>query len=296
MDLVPKEHKDVASDFSPKVLMYSCLQPGTIISINDKVLNDSIGALINQVFDSTSWRNGVISATVVGKERINLEFPPRCVCWMNSNKRVTEYGLREVDPMAIEGRFITFEKTYSEDEKKKIFVERNVYNSEDNTEKINKVRNYINHLYENPKTISCSEEIRSLIWKKSSELGIKSIRIIGRNLTMCQVIALTEERECVITEDVEEIFSLLKANSKVISENSPEDVYELIKHILIPLNIYKALPTDKKLLYSSEELLKNSKIPDLCQNLEKLIKENRIGKDLIKVGINRKLMTCYYLM
>jgi hypothetical protein len=297
MNVVPDQNKDIASDFSPKVLMYSNLNPGTIISINDKIVNDQIGALLNQVCDSTSWRQGRICATIVGKERVNLNFPKRCLFWMNSNKRIIDYGIREVDPNAIEGRFMIFEKKYGDTEKKNIFVRRNT--TKDITdEEIEKVKNSISEIYKNPKKISCSEEMRTKIWDMSKEMGIHSIRQIGRNLTISQVFAMINNREEVAVEDVENTFVLLKEqfNLKISTSETIEiKIIELIKKELLPEEVFKTLSPEKKLLYSCKEIQNKIK-DDIKSTLNYIKSEGVVGYEIIKIGANRIPTECYYIL
>ena len=261
MDLIPKEHKDIASDFTPRVLMYSNLQPSTIISINDKILNDSIGSILNQICDSTSWKRGRVIAVTIGSERVNLVFPPRCLFFINANKYVLEYVFNSVDPLAIVGRFLIFEKTYSDKQKKEIFVNRNIH-EEPKEQIIEEIRKYINEIYEHPRTITCSKELRNLIWEKSLEIGISSLRSIGRNLSLCQVIALTNNRTEVSKEDIEIIFALLKTEEKPIKKMESYNINEIsdsIKKYLIYETLFKTYPIDKKLLLQWTKFRKNLK-------------------------------------
>ncbi len=298
MDLVPKEHKDIASDFTPKVLMYSNLQPATIISINDKILNDSIGSILNQVADNSAWYKGKIIATTVGADRVNLVFPPRVVFWINANKHITEYNLREVDPLALVGRFMIFEKTYSDKQKKNIFLKRNDNKIEPDEDKIEEIRKYINNIYEHPKIITCSEECRNIIWEKSLEIGISSLRSIGRNLSLCQVVALTNNRNEVTKEDIETIFNLLKTEEKPIKKmenNNIKEISDSIKIYLISEVLFKTYPIDKKLSYTSEEIQKKLKVSDISSVLDHMEETKIIGSEMMRVGTDRVLTKCYYL-
>ena len=298
MELVPKEHKDIASDFTPKVLMYSNLQPATIISINDKILNDNIGSIINQIADNSAWHKGKIIATTIGSDRVNLVFPARCLFWINANKHVMDYTLREVDPLAIVGRFMIFEKIYSDKQKKEIFVKRNINKEENNEQKVEDIRKYINEIYEHPKIIKCSEECRNLIWEKSFEIGITSLRSIGRNLSMCQVVALANNRTEVLKEDIETIFKLLKTEEKPIKNietNNIKEISDSIKKYLVSEILFKTFAVDKKLQYSSTEIQKKFKVSDICPILEHMEEQKIIGKEILRVGIDRILTQCYYL-
>lgn len=309
MELVPKEHKDIASDFTPKVLMYSNLQPATIVSINDKILNDSIGSILNQVADNSAWHKGKIIATTVGADRVNLVFPPRCVFWINANKHIMEYNLREVDPLALVGRFMIFEKTYSDKQKKEIFLKRNKDIEEDNKDKIEKIRKYINDIYEHPKVIKCSEECRNLIWEKSVEVGISSLRSIGRNLSLCQVIALTNNRTEVTKDDIETIFALLKTEEKPIKNNeTQEEIQHMETEILKNMNLvekylesenrFKKLEPKNKLKYSLESI-KNKfntfNVIDMIMTMEegKMINHEEV---ILILGDDKVVTNCYYLV
>ncbi len=299
MDLVPKEHKDIASDFSPRVLLYSNLQPSTIISINDKILNDSMGTILNQICDTQAWKKGKIIAVTVGSERMNLVFPPRVLAWINANKHILEYNFKEVDPMALVGRFSIFEKTYSDKQKKEIFVKRNTYKEEPNEQKLEEIRKYINDIYEHPKNISCSEELRDLIWEKSSEIGITSLRSIGRNLSMCQVVALTNDRSEITKEDIEYIFKLLKTEEKPIKKMENKNIVEIsdsIKKQLLTETIFKTLPIEKKLQFTEEEIQKKLKVSDISSVLECMEETKIINSELTKVGKDRIITKCYYLI
>ncbi len=298
MDIVPKEHKDIASDFSARVLLYSNLQPSTIISINDKILNDSMGTILNQICDMQAWKSGKIIAVTIGSERVNLIFPPRCLVWCNANKHILEYNLKEVDPMALVGRFAIFEKTYSDKQKKEIFVKRNLYKELDKN-KLEEIRKYINDVYEHPRSISCSEDLRDLIWEKSLEIGITSLRSIGRNLSMCQVVALTQNRTEVTKEDIEYIFNLLKTEEKPIKKmenNNIKEISDSIKKQLINEIIFKTLSVDKKLLYSEEEIQKKLKVSDISSVLDCMIETKIIGVEIMKIGIERMITKCFYLL
>lgn len=299
MDLVPKEHKDIASDFTPKVLMYSNLQPATIISINDKILNDSIGSILNQVADNSAWYKGKIIATTVGSDRVNLVFPPRCVFWLNANKHISEYTLREVDPLALVGRFMIFEKTYSDKQKKDIFLKRNKNIEEDNKDKIERIRKYINDIYEHPKTIICSEECRNIIWEKSIEMEISSLRSIGRNLSLCQVVALTNNRTEVTKEDIETIFAFLKTEEKPIKKMESKNINEIsdsIKRYLVSEILFKTYPVDKKLLYTTSEIQKKLRVSDIDSVLDHMEETKQISSEIMRVGTDRILTKCYYLI
>jgi len=298
MDLVPKEHKDIASDFTPKVLMYSNLQPSTIISINDKILNDSIGSILNQICDSTSWKKGRVIAVTIGSERVNLVFPPRCLFFINANKYILEYTFNSVDPLAIVGRFLIFEKTYSDKQKKNIFIKRKTHKEEPNEAKIEEIRKYINEIYEHPITITCSEELRDVIWEKSVEIGISSLRSIGRNLSLCQVIALTNNRTEVIKEDIETIFDLLKTEEKPIKKmenNNIKEISDSIKTYLISEVLFETYSVDKKLLYTLDEIQKKLKVSDINSVLEHMEETKIIGSEIMKIGLDRTLTKCYYL-
>lgn len=299
MEIVPKEHKDIASDFSARVLLYSNLQPSTIISINDKILNDSMATILNQICDMQSWKKGKIIAVTIGSERVNLVFPPRVLVWINANKHVLEYNLKEVDPMALVGRFAIFEKTYSDKQKKNIFVKRNTNNEEPNEAKIEEIRKYINDIYEHPRTISCSEELRDLIWEKSLEIGISSLRSIGRNLSLCQVIALTNNRTEVTKDDIEYIFALLKTEEKPIKKmenNNIKEISDSIKKLLVSEMMFKTLPVDKKLLYTEEEIQKKLKVSDISSVLECMKETKLIASETTKVGRDRVLTKLYFLI
>ncbi len=308
MDLVPKEHKDIASDFTPKVLMYSNLQPATIISINDKILNDSIGSILNQVADNSAWYKGKIIATTVGADRVNLVFPPRVVFWINANKHITEYNLREVDPLALVGRFMIFEKTYSDKQKKNIFLKRNDNKIEPDETKIEEIRKYINNIYEHPKIITCSEECRNIIWEKSLEIGISSLRSIGRNLSLCQVITLTNNRTEVTKEDIETIFNLLKTEEKPIKKMENNNIKEieemkeeisqnikLIEKYLKLEDVFLQLKDIDKLKYSLsniEEKFNNIDINQILKSMEKL---KMVGKTKVGFDMRNEPNMCYYL-
>ncbi len=297
MDLVPKEHKDIASDFTPRVLMYSNLQPSTIISINDKILNDSIGSILNQICDSTSWKKGRVIAVTIGSERVNLVFPPRCLFFINANKYVLEYIFNSVDPLAIVGRFLIFEKTYSDKQKKEIFVNRNIH-EEPKEQIIEEIRKYINEIYEHPRTITCSKELRDLIWEKSTEIGVTSLRSIGRNLSLCQVIALTKDRLEVTKEDIDIIFALLKTEEKPIKKMEKNDILEIsdsIRKILVSEMMFKTFSVDKKLLYIEEEIKNKLKVSDISSVLEHMEETKIINSEIMKVGIDRVVTKCYYL-
>lgn len=299
MEIVPKEHKDVASDFSARVLLYSNLQPSTVISINDKILNDSMATILNQICDMQSWKRGKIIAVTIGSERVNLVFPPRVLVWINANKHIQEYSLKEVDPMALVGRFAIFEKTYSDKQKKEIFVKRNSGKEEPNEAKIEEIRKYINDIYEHPRTITCSEELRDLIWEKSLEIGISSLRSIGRNLSLCQVIALTQNRNEVVREDIDYIFNLLKTEEKIITKietNNIKEISDSIKKYLITEQIFKTYPIDKKLLFTSDEIQKKLKVSDVISILENMEETKQISSETMKVGVDRILTKCYYLI
>lgn len=299
LELVPAEHKDIASDFSAKCLLYAKLNPGTVISINDKILNDNIASLINLIADSTSWRNGRTVAVVLGKERVNLVFPPRSLIWLNSNRRIIDYNLREVDPDAVEGRFLVFEKKYEDDAKKNIFLKRNVY-LEHNVTELEEVRGILNEMFKNPKTINCSEELRNIIWNKSKEMGINLIRSIGRNLTMCQILALTNDRTEVTKEDIDEVFKLLKSEIKTTATKiETPNIKELtndVKGFLVSENLYRTLPAERKVCYSLKELQKRLGVADIIPILDHLKETKIIGEEVVLVGIARTTYTCYYLI
>lgn len=299
MEIVPKEHKDIASDFSARVLLYSNLQPSTVISINDKILNDSMAIILNQICDMQSWKKGKIIAVTIGSERVNLVFPPRVLVWINANKHILEYSLKEVDPMALVGRFAIFEKTYSDKQKKEIFVKRNSGKEEIDETKIEEIRKYINEIYEHPRTITCSEELRDIIWEKSVEIGISSLRSIGRNLSLCQVVALTNNRTEVIKEDIETIFNLLKTEEKPIKKMEKNDITEIsdsIRKILLSEMMFETLPIDKKLLYIEEEIKNKLKVSDISSVLEHMEETKVIGSEIMKVGIDRMATKCYFLI
>ena len=294
MQSIPSSNKDNASDFSPRVLMYANLSPGTIISINDKILNDSVAALLNQICDSTSWRNGRICATIVGKDRVNLEFPPRCLFWMNSNKDITEYGIREVDPNAVKGRFMTFEKKYTFEQKEEIFTKRNLY-QEMSKEEMDELKITLSDIFKTPKKVSCSEEMRKIIWNKSREIGIDLIRSIGRNLTMCQVFALIDGRVEVNLEDVENTFKLLKETNIVIPDTYKNST--LIENQLLPEAQFKTFTIDKKTCYSIYEIQKRIKISkeEIEETLTYMKEKGYIGSEIMAVGIQRTPIECFYL-
>lgn len=300
LELVPKEHKDIASDFSPRVLMRSDdLKPGSIISMNDKIFTDSNCTLLNQIADSTSWRKGRVCATIIGSERVNLTFPPRVIFWMNSNKKISDYSLREVDPMAVEGRFLVFQKDYTTEQKMNIFIKRNIYTEEIDENKIEEIRKYINEIYEHPKTILCSEECRNMIWKESLKMDITSIRIIGRYLTMCQVVALTNDRLEVTKEDIEAVFNLLKTEEKPIKKietSNIKDISDSIKKYLVNKTLFETFSVDKKLQYSSQEIQKKFKVSDICAILDNMEENRVVGKEMQKVGTDRVQTYCYYLI
>lgn len=295
MEIIPLSNKDNASDFSPKVLMYSNLNAGTIISINDKILNDQVAAILNQICDSTSWRKGRICATIVGKERVNLTFPPRCIFWMNSNKDIIEYGIREVDPYAVKGRFMSFKKEYTFEQKEEIFTKRS-FIQELSKEEIEELKLELTNIFKTPVKISCSEEMRKLIWRKSREIGIDLIRSIGRNLTICQVYSLISGRLEVNTEDVENTFKLLKE-----IKTSEPDTYKnttIIENQLLTETEFKTLTVEKKQCYSLYELQKRTKLSkeELEETLKYMKSKNFIGTETIKLGIQRTLMECFYLV
>jgi hypothetical protein len=298
MDIVPKEHKDIASDFSARVLLYSNLRPSTIISINDKILNDSMGTILNQICDMQAWKSGKIIAVTIGAERVNLVFPPRCLVWCNANKHITEYNLKEVDPMALVGRFAIFEKTYSDKQKKEIFIKRNLYKELDKN-KLEEIKKYINDIYEHPKNINCSENLRDMIWERSIEIGVTSLRSIGRNLSMCQVIALTNNRLEVTKEDIEYIFNLLKTEEKPIKKmenNNIKEISDSIKKLLMTEIIFKTLSVDKKLQFTEKEIQKKLKVSDISSVLECMEETKIIGTELTKVGNDRIVTKQYYLI
>ncbi len=294
MQIIPSTNKDNASDFSPRVLMYSNLNAGTIISINDKILNDQVAALLNQICDSTSWRNGRICAVIVGKDRVNLEFPPRCLFWMNSNKAIPEYSIHEVDPYAVEGRFMSFKKTYTFEQKEEIFTKRNVY-QEMTKEEIDELKVTLSDLFKTPRKIACSEEMRKVIWNKSREIGINLIRSIGRNLTMCQVSALINSRTEVTLEDIENTFKLLKETATIVPDTYKNTT--LIENQLIPETQFKTFTIDKKTCYSVYEIQKRTKISkeEIEETLNHMKTKGIIGCEIIAVGIQRIPVECYYL-
>jgi hypothetical protein len=294
MYVIPTANKDNASDFSPKVLMYSNLNPGTVVSINDKIINDQNGALLNQICDSTSWRQGRICATIVGKDRINLKFPPRCLFWMNSNKRITEYGIREVDPNAVEGRFMVFEKKYTFKEKEKIFTKRNL-SVEVTREEIDKLKIDLSNIFKVPKKISCSEEMRKDIWDKSREIGIDLIRSIGRNLTICQVFALISGRNEVIQEDIKDTFELLKETNMVVVDIHKNLI--IIENQLMPELQFRTYTIDKKNCYSIYEIQKRLKLSkeEVEETLKFMKIKGFVGSEIIAMGAQRTPIECFFI-
>ncbi len=297
LDIVPEGHKDIASDFSPRVLLYANLNPATIISMNDKIFTDSMCGLLNQITDSTGWRLGRTIAVTIGKERVNLFFPPRTIFWVNSNRQISQYNIKEVEPDAVESRFMTFEKKYTDDQKKNIFVNRNFCLNSDDSE-LESVKNILKEMFKNPKHIICSEEIRNIIWEKSKEMGINSIRQIGRNLTICQVYALISGRTEVSYEDVDNTFLLLKEqfNLKInISETSDEKIAEIIRKELLPEIMFKSLLEEKRILYSYREIQNKIK-EDIKSTINYMKSEDIVGVEIIKVGYPRVNIECYYLL
>jgi len=295
MHIVPSSNKDNASDFSPRVLMYSNLSAGTIVSINDKILNDNVAALLNQICDSTSWRNGRICATIVGKDRVNLTFPPRCLFWMNSNKDILDYGIREVDPNAVKGRFMTFEKKYTFEQKEEIFVKRNLYN-EMSKEEIDKLKIDLSNVFKHPKKITCSEELRKVIWERSRRIGIDLIRSIRRNLTMCQVFALIEGRNEVNTQDIENTFKLLDENKIIVKETCKN--LTSIENQLLSESEFMKLTRERKACYSVYEIQLRTKLSkeEIEESIEVLKKKGIIGYERISRGIPKIIVECYYLL
>lgn len=294
MEVIPSTSKDNASDFSPKVLMYSNLSPGTVISINDKILNDSVATLLNQICDSTSWRKGRICATIVGKDRVNLTFPPRCLFWMNSNRRIVDYGIHEVDPNAVEGRFMVFKKEYTSAQKEEIFTKRNTSN-EMSKEEIDALRIKLVDIFKTPIKINCSEQMRKVIWDKSREIGIDLIRSIGRNLTICQVFALISGRSEVNVEDIENTFKLLKEHTEIIPDKTKTTT--LIENQLISEPEFKTFTLEKKICYSIYEIQKRTKISkeEVEETLKTMKTKGIIGSEVVKMGVQRVLIECFYL-
>jgi len=295
MEIIPSTSKDNASDFSPKVLMYSNLNPGTVISINDKILNDSVATLLNQICDSTSWRKGRICATIVGKDRVDLSFPPRCIFWMNSNRRIIDYGIREVDPNAVEGRFMVFKKEYTSEQKEEIFTKRN-FSQEISKEELDELKIKLTTIFKTPVKINCSKETRKIIWDKSREIGIDLIRSIGRNLTICQVFALINGRTEVNQEDIENTFKLLKEYKLDISDKVINTT--IIENQLLSETEFKTLTPEKKQCYSVYELQKRTKITkeELDETLKYMKEKGFINIEVIKLGIQRTLLECFYLL
>jgi len=295
MQIIPSTNKDNASDFSPRVLMYSNLDAGTIISINDKILNDNVAALLNQICDSTSWRNGRICATIVGKDRVNLTFPPRCLFWMNSNKDILDYGIREVDPHAVKGRFMTIEKKYTFEQKEEIFTKRNLF-QDMSKEEIDKLKITLTEMFKNPKRISCTEEKRKIIWDKSREIGVDLIRSIGRNLTICQVFALIDGRNEVNKDDIENTFKLLKEYIEVIPNRSKNTI--LIENQLLTEAEFKTFTNEKKICYSIYELQNRIKISkeEIEEAVSNMKLKGHVGSEIIKRGVQGTRIECFFLL
>jgi hypothetical protein len=295
MEIIPLTNKDNASDFSPKVLMYSNLCEGTIISINDKILNDSVAAILNQICDSTSWRKGRTCATIVGKDRVNLTFPPRCLFWMNSNKDIIEYGIREVDPYAVKGRFMSFKKEYTYEQKEEIFTKRN-FAQDMPKEEVEALKVKLTDMFKTPVKVSCSEEMRKIIWNKSREMGIDLIRSIGRNLTICQVFAYIDGRLEVKIEDIENTFKLLNEIKISIPDTQKNSI--LIENQLMPESEFKTYTPDKKVCYSIYEIQKRTKLSkeEIEETLKQMKTKGNVGSEVIKKGTLKTLIECFFLV
>ncbi len=287
LDIIPDEFKDGASDFSPKVLMYSNLNPGIIINVNDKVLNDAIGMILNQICDSTAWRQGKTVAVLIGKSRENLIFPPRVCLWLNANKRITEYSISEVDPLAIEGRFMVFKKEYTKEDKKNIYLKRDTIKQPIDKEKLETIKKILCNYHKYPQTINCSEDIRIKIYNTCDSMKIQSLRQIGRIHTMCQVLALINGRTEINIDDANYIFKFIQEiPGMFINQTEPEEEkknVETLSEYLLVETIFKKFTIEKLKQYSYESLVLkfNNSIKNMAIQLKEMDEKGIIKTELI---------------
>ena len=290
MNIIPKENKVDSDDFSDRALMYEKIKEGSIITINDKILNDGFAKLLNQLCDTKCWYQGHVATVTVEHNNVKLKFPPRTLVFLNTNKKLSEYKLEEVDPHAVEQRFMSFEKYYTPEQKSEIFIKKTKM---DLTEPIKVATSIIRRYIREPVEIKTSEEIRRIVDIETNKLGIISLRQKGQFLTVCQVFALIEQRKQVEQEDIDNTLEIYKNQKSVNTETN-----------VIAEKIYKFLPTEKemmgwepdlKVMFNKTSIRNGLKIQytDCDSAIEYLIKIGKVDFVWTKAR-NNKNTTCYF--
>ncbi len=224
-EIIPEERKLISDNVSPKVLFRARLKPNMVISLNDKIIDESFGELLNCICDGKSWENGFIY-TVIGEngEPIDHPFPPRIIFHISTNKPIPEYHTKEmrVDLEAVQSKFFSFKKEYSENQKNDIkekMLERINNDLQKNKKNLDVMQQIFEILISNPKNIHIPFS-REII---ENYMGSCGIRDFGQICSLCQTYALLSGYDNVNKECIEHILGLLNKiprESKILKDNS----------------------------------------------------------------------------
>ncbi len=295
--LIPSDHTIRATGFSDKAILYENLKEGVILSLNDIIFNDSNCKEYNQMLDSNCWSEGIEMKVVVEHENITLRIPPRTLLLMNSNKPISSYDFKTVEPSAIESKITSLHKVYREEDKDEIFL--NAANKDDVSNSIKVVSCAIGMWIEEPKKVYYQDEDLEKINSRTKEIGITSLRSRFKILSLAQVNAAEEGREHINKSDIDDAFKLLEEIETAEMENA--EIAKCIKSVIITKGIFKQLSDDKKQSYSITNIRDttngkysmNSGFDEIKRALNFLVKKKEIEYELVKVK-NHRPIPCYY--
>lgn len=218
--LIPLPHVAPMDGITSKALFYSKLEPKSLIVLNDQIITDEIASTLNQLCDLRAYQFGFIRTVTVDKEAKTYCFPPKCLIHFSSNKKISQYHCEAVDTSALESRFMSIEKYYTDEQKKEIttgITENKIKAAPDITHKIAVIRKALKWYYDNP--IDVKHELSINEYEKyESSFDATEIRKSSLFLAYCQCLARYKGRDHVTTSDIKEIADLIEyVNPKKIT-------------------------------------------------------------------------------
>lgn len=262
-ELTPNENKLSSDNVSPKVLFRSEIKPNTLISLNDKIIDENFGELMNQICDKKSWDNGFNYDVLQDGEVKHFHFPPRSLFHISTNKPITDYISKDikVDLEAVQSKFFSFKKNYSDEQIKIIKAKmlEKVNSKNKNKDEWVLSQAILKKLLATPKFIEFSfteKEVEKII-------GLTELRDFGQFVTFCQSHALLSGNDEVKESDIIAISKLLEA-----------------------------IPRESKLLKDSEDKIMAILIPKAFFVLTEKIKPMCNGEGITKLtGLNKNTVT-----
>lgn len=290
--LIPKGHKSESDGFSDRALIYDELKEGCIISLNDKVFNDGSGKLLNNVCDSVCWSHGYQETITIDGANIVVKIPPRTLFLANSNKQISDYEFKEVSGEAVESKFQSFKKSYTQEEKDFIWDNKGISVDRSSVAKV--LSAAIFKYIHDAKIINICKEMRVKIRLEAKKIGIITLRNLGQLATTCQVFAMIDQRNDVNDDDIKNTMDIYTSQKNVAADAKELSVKVLSK--LIPLKMFTSLKDETKQNFNLTNLrntIKTAQYNEVKQAIAYLIATKQVDSEHIKAK-NNKSYECFY--